>query len=85
MNSGVSVPQIRTAVTRLRDRGILMSGGRGVYECTPAEVLDLLFEWDGPRAFGMTNGELFCEVDRALSELSPERADSRQEGDEGDV
>ena len=49
LDTGVSLQQIRTAVTHLRERGVddlaqitLMSDGASVYECTSAdEVIDL--------------------------------------------
>src|SRR5690625_1532166 len=77
--TGVSLQQIRTAVTHLRERGIhdmaqitLMSDGASVFECTsPDEVVDLL--QGGQGVFGIAVGRVWNEVEGTLSELPSER------------
>ncbi|MBW8482804.1 MerR family transcriptional regulator [Actinomadura parmotrematis] len=86
LDTGVSLQQIRTAVTHLHDRGVqdlaqitLMSDGVSVYECTSAdEVVDLL--QGGQGVFGIALGRVWQEVEGSLSELPAERA-----ADEDDV
>ena len=81
LDTGVSLPNIRTAVTQLRDRGIsdlaqitLMSDGATVYECTSTdEVVDLL--QGGQGVFGIALGKVWREVEGTLAELPSERAD----------
>ena len=81
LDTGVSLQQIRTAVTQLRERGVedlaqitLMSDGASVYECTSAdEVIDLL--QGGQGVFGIAVGRVWREVEGSLSELPSERAD----------
>jgi DNA-binding transcriptional MerR regulator len=85
LDTGVSLQQIRTAITHLRERGVddlaritLMSDGASVYECTSAdEVIDLVMGGQG--VFGIAVGRVWREVEGSLSELPSERAD----GDEG--
>jgi DNA-binding transcriptional MerR regulator len=80
LDTGVSLQQIRTAVTHLRDRGVqdlaqitLMSDGVSVYECTsPDEVVDLL--QGGQGVFGIALGRVWQEVEGSLAELPAERA-----------
>ncbi|MFC5745492.1 MerR family transcriptional regulator [Actinomadura rugatobispora] len=80
LDTGVSLQQIRTAVTHLRDRGVrdlaqitLMSDGVSVYECTSAdEVVDLL--QGGQGVFGIALGRVWQEVEGSLAELPAERA-----------
>ncbi len=80
LDTGVSLQQIRTAVTHLRDRGVrdlaqitLMSDGVSVYECTSAdEVVDLL--QGGQGVFGIALGRVWQEVEGSLAELPGERA-----------
>ena len=80
LDTGVSLQQIRTAVTHLRDRGVqdlaqitLMSDGVSVYECTsPDEVVDLL--QGGQGVFGIALGRVWQEVEGSLAELPGERA-----------
>ncbi|MFI0408813.1 MerR family transcriptional regulator [Actinomadura sp. 3N508] len=82
LDTGVSLQQIRTAVTHLRDRGVqdlaqitLMSDGVSVYECTSAdEVVDLL--QGGQGVFGIALGRVWQEVEGSLAELPGERAAS---------
>ncbi|MQY09027.1 MerR family transcriptional regulator [Actinomadura macrotermitis] len=80
LDTGVSLQQIRTAVTHLHDRGVqdlaqitLMSDGVSVYECTSAdEVVDLL--QGGQGVFGIALGRVWQEVEGSLAELPAERA-----------
>jgi hypothetical protein len=65
LDTGVSLQQIRVAVTHLRDRGVddlaeitLMSDGASVYECTsPDEVIDLV--QGGQGVFGIAVGRVW--------------------------
>ena len=80
LDTGVSLQQIRTAVTALRERGVedlaqitLMSDGASVYECTSAdEVIDLLAGGQG--VFGIAVGRVWREVEGDLALLPSERA-----------
>jgi DNA-binding transcriptional MerR regulator len=82
LDTGISLQQIRAAVTHLRERGsadlaevTLMSDGVSVYECTsPDEVVDLL--QGGQGVFGIALGRVWQEVEGTLAELPAERADS---------
>jgi DNA-binding transcriptional MerR regulator len=86
LDTGVSLQQIRTAVSHLRERGVedlaqitLMSDGASVYECTsPDEVVDLV--QGGQGVFGIAVGRVWREVEGTLSELPTESLD-----DETDV
>jgi DNA-binding transcriptional MerR regulator len=88
LDTGVSLQQIRTAVTHLRDRGVedlaqitLMSDGTSVYECTSAdEVIDLV--QGGQGVFGITVGQVWRELEGTLSSLPAESG--RSEGKAGD-
>src|SRR5690625_256387 len=79
LDTGVSLQQIRTAVTHLRERGIhdmaqitLMSDGASVYECTsPDEVVDLV--QGGQGVFGIAVGRVWQEVEGTLAKLPSER------------
>ena len=81
LDAGVSLQQIRQAVTHLVDRGIsdlatltLMSDGATVYECSSAdEVVDLL--QGGQGVFGIAVGRVWQEVEGSLAELPGERPD----------
>ena len=81
LDTGISLQQIRAAVTHLRDRGTedlarltLMSDGVTVYECTSNdEVVDLLAGGQG--VFGIALGRIWQEVDGSLAELPAERAE----------
>ncbi|HET8594133.1 MAG TPA: MerR family transcriptional regulator [Intrasporangium sp.] len=81
LDTGVSLQQIRVAITHLRDRGVddlaqitLMSDGASVYECTSAdEVIDLV--QGGQGVFGIAVGRVWREVEGELAELPSERAD----------
>ncbi|HLS04210.1 MAG TPA: MerR family transcriptional regulator [Actinomycetales bacterium] len=79
LDTGVSLQQIRTAVTHLRERGVhdmaqitLMSDGASVYECTSAdEVVDLV--QGGQGVFGIAVGRVWREVEGTLAQLPSER------------
>ncbi|MDQ1703620.1 MAG: hypothetical protein QOF57_2872 [Frankiaceae bacterium] len=81
LDAGVSLQNIRTAVTHLRERGVrdlavitLMSDGASVYECTSAdEVVDLLAGGQG--VFGIAVGSVVREVEGSLASLPSVRAD----------
>jgi DNA-binding transcriptional MerR regulator len=80
LDTGVSLQQIRTAVSHLRDRGVqdlaqitLMSDGVSVYECKSRdEVVDLV--QGGQGVFGIALGRVWQEVEGTLAELPAERA-----------
>jgi DNA-binding transcriptional MerR regulator len=82
LDTGISLQQIRAAVTYLREQGAsdlaqvtLMSDGVSVYECTsPDEVVDLL--QGGQGVFGIALGRVWQEVEGSLAELPAERAGS---------
>ena len=79
LDTGVSLQQIRVAITHLRERGVedlagitLMSDGASVYECTSAdEVYDLL--QGGQGVFGIAVGRVWQEVEGTLAALPSER------------
>jgi DNA-binding transcriptional MerR regulator len=81
LDTGVSLQQIRAAVTHLRQRGVddlskitLMSDGASVYECMSAdEVIDLV--QGGQGVFGIAVGRVWREVEGTLAELPTERAE----------
>ena len=81
LDTGVSLQNIRTAVSHLRERGVddlaqitLMSDGASVYECTSNdEVIDLL--QGGQGVFGIAIGGVWREVEGSLAELPGERND----------
>ncbi|WP_278234467.1 MerR family transcriptional regulator [Isoptericola sp. AK164] len=78
LDTGVSLQQIRTAVTHLRERGVedlaqitLMSDGASVYECTsPDEVVDLV--QGGQGVFGIAVGRVWREIEGTLSQMPTE-------------
>ena len=80
LDTGVSLQNIRTAVSHLRERGMddlaritLMSDGATVYECTSTdEVVDLV--QGGQGVFGIAVGRVVREVEGSLAELPRERA-----------
>ena len=92
LDTGVSLQNIRTAVTHLREHGIgdlteitLMSDGTTVYACTsPDEVVDLV--QGGQGVFGIAVGRVVREVEGTLAEMPAERAEgeprSAASGDE---
>ena len=89
LDTGISLQQIRAAVTHLHSRGAndlaqvtLMSDGVSVYECTsPGEVVDLL--QGGQGVFGIALGRIWQEVDGSLAELPAEQAEGTAEGTAG--
>jgi DNA-binding transcriptional MerR regulator len=78
LDAGVSLQNIRTAVTHLRERGVteleritLMSDGASIYECaSPDEIIDLLAGGQG--VFGIAVGKVWHEVEGSLSTLTGE-------------
>jgi DNA-binding transcriptional MerR regulator len=86
LDTGISLQQIRAAVTHLHSRGTddlakitLMSDGVSVYECTSSdEVVDLL--QGGQGVFGIALGRIWQEVDGTLAELPAEQADEAADG-----
>lgn len=78
LDTGVSLQQIRAAVTHLRERGVedlasitLMSDGASVYECHSAdEVVDLVAGGQG--VFGIAVGRVWREVEADLVQLPAE-------------
>ena len=85
LETGVTLQQIRVAVSTLRERGVddlaqitLMSDGASVYECTSAdEVIDLV--QGGQGVFGIAVGRVWREVEGTLDELPTERAQEDHE------
>ncbi len=81
LDTGVSLQQIRSAVSHLRERGVedlaqitLMSDGASVYECTSAdEVIDLV--QGGQGVFGIAVGRVWREIEGTLAALPSERVD----------
>lgn len=81
LDTGVSLQQIRAAITSLHERGVddlaeitLMSDGASVYECTSAdEVIDLV--QGGQGVFGIAVGRVWREVEGELAQLPTERAE----------
>jgi DNA-binding transcriptional MerR regulator len=81
LDTGISLQQIRAAVTFLREHGAsnlaqvtLMSDGVSVYACTsPDEVVDLL--QGGQGVFGIALGRVWREVEGSLAELPAESGD----------
>lgn len=79
LDTGVSLQQIRSAVSHLRERGVedlaqitLMSDGASVYECTSAdEVIDLV--QGGQGVFGIAVGRVWREVEGTLAQLPAEQ------------
>jgi DNA-binding transcriptional MerR regulator len=89
LDTGISLQQIRSAVTHLRDRGsanlaevTLMSDGVSVYEFTsPDEVVDLL--QGGQGVFAIALGRVWQEVEGSLAELHGERVSAEPDAGEG--
>ena len=85
LDTGISLQQIRTAVTQLREAGIedlaqttLMSDGASVYLCTSDdEVIDLVNRGQG--VFGIAVGKVLREVESTLVELDTHPADPMDE------
>ena len=90
LDTGVSLQQIRLAITSLRQAGVeelsritLMSDGATVYECTsPDEIVDLLAGGQG--VFGIALGRVWREVEGELAELPSERPDDETPAHPGD-
>jgi DNA-binding transcriptional MerR regulator len=80
LDAGVSLVNIRTAISTLRDRGVaelaeitLMSDGTTVYECTSTdEVVDLVK--GGQAVFAIAVGRQVRDVEGTLAQLPGERA-----------
>jgi DNA-binding transcriptional MerR regulator len=80
LDAGISLQNIRTAISTLRDRGVadlaqitLMSDGTTVYECTSTdEVVDLL--QGGQAVFAIAVGRHVRDVEGTLATLPGERA-----------
>ena len=78
LDAGISLQNIRTAVTHLRSRGVsdleritLMSDGASIYECaSPDEIVDLLAGGQG--VFGIAVGKVWHEVEGSLATLQGE-------------
>ena len=78
LDAGISLQNIRTAVTHLRSRGVteleritLMSDGASIYECaSPDEIVDLLAGGQG--VFGIAVGKVWHEVEGSLADLQGE-------------
>jgi DNA-binding transcriptional MerR regulator len=83
LDTGISLQQIRTAVTVLREHGLvdlaritLMSDGATVYACTSRdEVVDLL--QGGQGVFGIALGRIWQEVEGSLAELPVEAGEAQ--------
>ncbi|MHB1472245.1 MAG: MerR family transcriptional regulator [Dermatophilaceae bacterium] len=88
LDTGVSLQQIRVAISHLRERGVedlaritLMSDGASVYECTSAdEVIDLL--QGGQGVFGIALGRVWREVEGELASLPCESLSSERPEDD---
>jgi DNA-binding transcriptional MerR regulator len=88
LDTGISLQQIRSAVTYLRQHGAadlaqitLMSDGATVYACTsPDEVVDLL--QGGQGVFGIALGRVWQEVEGSLADLPADAGEAvgRPEG-----
>lgn len=82
LDTGVSLQQIRKAVTTLHERGVedltsitLMSDGASVYECTSTdEVVDLV--QGGQGVFGIAVGRVWHEVEGSLATLPVDHAEA---------
>ncbi len=80
LDAGISLQNIRTAISTLRDHGVadlaqitLMSDGTTVYECTSTdEVVDLL--QGGQAVFAIAVGRHVRDVEGTLAALPGERA-----------
>jgi len=83
LDTGISLQQIRSAVTVLREHGLtdlagitLMSDGATVYACTSRdEVVDLL--QGGQGVFGIALGRIWQEVEGSLAELPVESGEGQ--------
>jgi DNA-binding transcriptional MerR regulator len=78
LDAGISLQNIRSAVTHLRNRGVvelesitLMSDGASIYECaSPDVIVDLLAGGQG--VFGIAVGKVWHEVEGSLANLQGE-------------
>lgn len=85
LDTGISLQQIRTAVTQLREAGVhdlaqttLMSDGASVYLCTSDdEVIDLVNRGQG--VFGIAVGKVLREVENSLVNLDSQPNDPMDE------
>jgi len=84
IDTGVSLPNIRSAVRHLEERGgedlariTLMSDGATIYECRSDEVVDLVRGGQG--VFGIAVGRVWQEVEGSLASLPGERSDGEAE------
>ena len=83
LDTGISLQQIRAAVTVLREHGLtdlaritLMSDGATVYACTSRdEVVDLL--QGGQGVFGIALGRIWQEVEGSLAVLPVEAGETQ--------
>ena len=90
IDTGVSLPNIRSAVRHLEERGgddlarmTLMSDGATIYECrSEDEVIDLVRGGQG--VFGIAVGRVWQEVEGSLASLPGEHADGTDIGDPRD-
>ena len=81
LDAGITLQQIRTAITHLHDRGVedltsvtLMSDGLSVYECTSEnEVIDLLRGGQG--MFAIALGGVWRDIESTLGELPTQRVE----------
>lgn len=84
---GISLQQVRVAITHLRARGVadltevtLMSDGVSVFECTSSdEVIDLLSGGQG--VFGIALGGVWRDIEGTLAQLPAERAEVAEVAD----
>lgn len=84
LDTGISLQQIRAAVSQLRESGVhdlagttLMSDGASVYLCTSNdEVIDLVSRGQG--VFGIAVGKVLREVESSLVDLDEHRSDGEQ-------
>ena len=91
LDAGVSLPNIRTAISSLGQRGAqelaqltLVSDGTTVYECTSAdEMVDLL--QGGQAVFAIAVGRQVRDVEGTLAQLPGERAHRDDEAAAGDA
>lgn len=85
LDAGISLPNIRTAVSVLRGRGVtdltgltLVSDGVGIYECTTAnEVVDLLAGGQG--VFGIAVGASLPSLREDVRQYPPESVTGERE------
>ncbi|HEY3907858.1 MAG TPA: MerR family transcriptional regulator [Streptosporangiaceae bacterium] len=90
LDTGISLQQIRAAVTVLREHGAtdlaritLMSDGATVYACTSRdEVVDLL--QGGQGVFGIALGRIWQEVEGSLAELPVEAGEVQPQSSAAD-